>query len=81
MSTATKDTEEKHGRSATKGQSRNEAKRIMRELELLCETVGPGGRIPRHTELMSRYGVSQHHVIRSLEELQRQGRIVRRHGS
>ncbi len=53
----------------------------MRELESLCESVGPGGRIPRHTELMARYGVSQHHVIRSLEELQRQGRIVRKHGS
>jgi DNA-binding LacI/PurR family transcriptional regulator len=63
------------------GQRKASAAKLMRQLEDLCDHVGPGGRIPRHTELMLQFGASQHSVIRSLEELQRRGRIVRRHGS
>jgi DNA-binding LacI/PurR family transcriptional regulator len=60
---------------------RSEADRVIRELDALCATVGVGGRLPRHTELMRRIGASERIVLRSLDELQRKGRIVRRHGS
>ena len=60
---------------------RAEASRVFRELDILCSAVGLGGRLPRHTELMRRLSASERNVIRALEELQRQGRITRRHGS
>lgn len=47
----------------------------------MCVTLGPSGRLPRHTELMRRLGASERIVLKALDELQRQGRIVRRHGS
>ncbi len=59
----------------------SEAARVARELEALCAELGVGARLPRHTELMQRLGASQYNVIRILENLQRAGRVVRRHGS
>ena len=51
------------------------------QLESLCAALQPGDRIPALPELMRRFGVSERAVLRSLDELQRQGRIVRRHGA
>jgi len=50
-------------------------------LNALCDTLGPGGRIPTHTELMRRFGASERAVRVALEEMRQGGRIVRRHGS
>jgi DNA-binding LacI/PurR family transcriptional regulator len=60
---------------------RNEAQRVMDALEQLCATHPHGERIPTHTELMRRLGASERTVLNALGELQRRGRIVRRHGS
>jgi DNA-binding LacI/PurR family transcriptional regulator len=56
------------------------ASHVMQSLDSLCETLGPGGRIPTHTELMRRYAASERAVREALDELQRSGRIVRRNG-
>lgn len=49
-------------------------------LDALCAALGPGGRIPTHTELMRRFDASERAVREALNELQRGGRIVRRNG-
>ncbi len=59
----------------------NEASRVASEISQLCDKLGPGGRLPRHTELMRHLGASQYNIIRAIEDLQRMGRVVRRHGS
>jgi len=59
----------------------DEAARVMQALDELCISLSPGDRVPTHVELMRRFGASERTVLRSLDELQRQGRIVRRHGA
>ncbi len=55
--------------------------RALLQLEELCSTLQPGDRIPALPELMRRFQASERAILRSLDELQRQGRIIRRHGS
>jgi DNA-binding LacI/PurR family transcriptional regulator len=50
-------------------------------LRALVTTLQPGDRLPAQDELMRRYKVSDRTVLRSLEDLQRAGWIVRRPGS
>jgi GntR family transcriptional regulator of arabinose operon len=50
-------------------------------LRNLVTTLQPGDRLPAQDELMRRYKVSDRTVLRSLEDLQRAGWIVRRPGS
>ena len=50
-------------------------------LRTLVTTLQPGDRLPAQDELMRRYKVSDRTVLRSLEDLQRAGWIVRRPGS
>ncbi|HEY3328457.1 MAG TPA: substrate-binding domain-containing protein [Capsulimonadaceae bacterium] len=68
-------------RSLSADARRAEAERVSNEIEALCDQLGAGGRLPRHTELMRSLGASERIVMRALEELQRRSRIVRRHGS
>jgi len=49
-------------------------------LQDYCASLRPGDLIPTHTELMRRFDASERAVLRALEELQREGRIVRRRG-
>lgn len=49
-------------------------------LRELAETLAPGDRFLTHREVMRRFQVSDRTALRSLEELQRSGRIVRRSG-
>ncbi len=58
-----------------------ELSRVLGELDRLCTTLGPGGQLPRHTELMRNFGATERAVLRSIEELKRRGRVIRRHGS
>ena len=69
------------GKKNTRDGSREESIRVLAELERLCNAFGIGGRLPRHTELMRLLHTSERQIMRSLEDLQRQGRISRRHGS
>jgi len=47
----------------------------------LCESLGPGAKMPTVRSICSQFGTSSSTLDRVLEELAREGRIVRRHGS
>lgn len=54
---------------------------LTAELRDLALSLAPGDRFPSQNELMRRFGVSDRTVLRSLDELRRDGWIVRRNGS
>lgn len=54
---------------------------LTRTLRELAQTLRPGDRFPSQAELMRRYEVSDRTLLRSLDDLQRAGWIIRRHGS
>ncbi len=54
---------------------------LTRTLEELLRTLQPGDRFPSQTELMRQYGVSDRTVLRSLDDLTREGRLIRRRGA
>jgi DNA-binding LacI/PurR family transcriptional regulator len=54
---------------------------LTRTLRDLVSSLRPGERLPSQTELMRQYQVSDRTVLRSLEDLRRDGWIVRRRGS
>lgn len=58
-----------------------EAARVSDSIAQICAQLGPGGRVPSHTELMRQLNASERIVLKSLDEMVRQGRIVRRQGS
>ena len=60
---------------------RVESARVMQALDQFCASLQAGDRVPTHSELMRQFGASERTVLRSLDELQRQGRIVRKHGA
>ncbi len=60
---------------------RTEWVRVVADLEQLCEVSQHGDKIPTHTELMRRLNASERTVLHALADLQRRGRIERRHGS
>jgi DNA-binding LacI/PurR family transcriptional regulator len=60
---------------------RTKHEELTRTLRQLAVTLSPGERFPSQTELMRRYQVSDRTVLRSLEDLRREGWIVRRRGS
>ncbi|MBV9468623.1 MAG: substrate-binding domain-containing protein [Abitibacteriaceae bacterium] len=63
-----------NGRSTKHGE-------LTQKLLDLAQTLEPGGRFPSQAELMRQFQVSDRTVLRSLHDLQRDGWIVRRHGS
>ncbi|HVK04475.1 MAG TPA: substrate-binding domain-containing protein [Armatimonadaceae bacterium] len=76
-------TAEKSSRSSISGSGAGKAaqnERALRELGALCDTLGVGARLPLHTELMARFGVSERAILRAFTELQRTGRLVRKPG-
>jgi DNA-binding LacI/PurR family transcriptional regulator len=62
------------------GRLHDEAARVLRELQVLCNRAAPGERLPTHRDLMRRYRASERMVLRALDDLQRLGVIVRRGG-
>lgn len=62
---------------STKTRKYEEVTLALREL---AETLQPGARFPTHREVMRQFQVSDRTALRSLEELQRSGWIVRRGG-
>src|SRR5688572_3850580 len=54
---------------------------LTQKLQGMAAILKPGDRFPSQTELMRRFGVSDRTVLRSLEDLQRAGWIVRKRGS
>jgi GntR family transcriptional regulator of arabinose operon len=65
------------------GNTRPTAKfeQVLLQLETLCSTLQTGDRIPALPELMRQFQASERAVLRALDELQRAGRIIRRHGA
>jgi DNA-binding LacI/PurR family transcriptional regulator len=59
----------------------NKHRELTAALRTLAETLAPGSRFPSQNELMRRYSVSDRTVLRSLDDLRREGVIVRRVGS
>ena len=49
-------------------------------LQEFCASLAPGDLIPTHTELMRRFDTSERAVLKALEEMQRDGKIVRKRG-
>ena len=60
---------------------RAESARVMQALDQFCASMQAGDRFPTQSELMSQFAASERTILRSLDELQRQGRIVRKHGA
>jgi GntR family transcriptional regulator, arabinose operon transcriptional repressor len=60
---------------------RTKHEELTQTLLELVTTLQPGERLPSQTELMRRFQVSDRTVLRSLEDLRRDGWIVRRRGS
>jgi len=60
---------------------RQRAAQVVDALNQLCITLGPGGRIPTHTELMGQFGASERAVREALDAFHRSGRIIRRPGA
>jgi len=54
---------------------------LTRQLRELLATLSPGERLPSQNELMRQFKVSDRTVLRSLDDLRRDGWIVRRRGS
>ncbi len=61
------------------GSKKHEA--LSETLREIVSKLEPGDRLPSQTNLMRQYKVSDRTVLRSLDDLRREGWIVRRHGS
>jgi hypothetical protein len=62
----------------TRAHKHDEANRVFRALDEMCRVLQAGDTIPTHKELMRRFDASERVVLRALEEMQRQGKIIRR---
>src|SRR5438105_5633835 len=60
---------------------RTKHEELTQTLLELVATLPPGERLPSQTELMRQFQVSDRTVLRSLDDLRREGWIVRRRGS
>jgi len=67
--------------SSTPGRRITKHGELTQQLLKLAQTMEPGERFPSQIELRRRFHVSDRTVLRSLDDLQRAGWIVRRHGS
>ncbi|BCM92618.1 HTH-type transcriptional regulator DegA [Abditibacteriota bacterium] len=61
--------------------SRADETEVLRVLNDFCGEQGPGAIVPSHTEWMQRLNATERSVRWALDELQRQGKIVRRRGA
>ena len=53
---------------------------LIQEMVSFCRSLAPGERLPTHTELMRRFGLSERVVLSVLSALQQSGLIVRKNG-
>src|SRR5215216_2692620 len=64
-----------------RGGRKNDLDEVLGALESLCASLQPGDMIPTHRELMQQLGASERAVRWALDELRRQGVIIRRQGA
>ena len=67
--------------TAKRGGRKNDLNEVLGALEGLCASLQPGDVIPSHRELMQQFGTSERAVRWALDELRRQGIIIRRQGA
>jgi DNA-binding LacI/PurR family transcriptional regulator len=60
---------------------RLDAGQVLQVLDDFCRGLQPGDLVPSHVELMRRFDASERSVRWALDELRRQGKIVRRRGA
>lgn len=60
---------------------RPDAEQVLEVLRNYCQELKPGDLVPPHQQLMRRFDASERSVRWALDELRRQGRIVRRRGA
>lgn len=54
---------------------------VVQNLDAFCASLLPGDLIPTHTELMRRFSASERAIRWALDELRREGKIIRRQGA
>ncbi len=67
--------------SLRRPRQRQDANAVLRSLANYCATLQPGDTVPTHTELMRQLDASERSVRWALDELRREGVIVRRNGA
>ncbi len=67
--------------SALLSPKRSEMARVAEALSGYCDQHAEGDKIPTHTELMRSFDASERNILRALDDLHREGRIVRRPGA
>jgi GntR family transcriptional regulator of arabinose operon len=60
---------------------RTHVRDLIPALDRFCESLAVGERIPTRAELVQKFNASERAVLRALDELEREGKIVRRQGS
>lgn len=60
---------------------RSDAERVLQVLSDFCDSLHPGDTVPTYYELMRRFNASERAVRGALDELHREGKIVRRQGA
>jgi DNA-binding LacI/PurR family transcriptional regulator len=65
----------------TRDTQRAAAVRVVSELTELCTNLQPGTKLPSHTELMASLAASERTILSALEQIRRDGWIVRRPGA
>lgn len=68
-------------RPGTRSGPRSDANRVLRDLDEYCASLQPGDVVPVLAELMRRFDASERAVRSALDELRRQGKIIRRQGA
>jgi len=68
-------------RTGTRSGPRSDMNRVLRALDEYCASLQPGDVIPVLAELMRRFDASERAVRSALDELRRQGKIIRRQGA
>lgn len=66
---------------AKRGGRKDDLDEVLGALQGLCASLQPGDTIPTHRELMQQFGVSERAMRWALDELRRQGTIIRRQGA
>lgn len=60
---------------------RSDFNSVLTQLSELCASLEPGDSIPSHSALARRFDASEFSVLRALDELRREGIIIRRQGA
>lgn len=63
------------------GARRSDFSVVLGQLAQYCDSLQPGDTVPSHSQLARRFDASEFAVLRALDELRRNGTIIRRQGA